>query len=443
MKLAARNLEERACWLISMRWIACLVVFAAVFLGSTVFRLLPHPAALYGIGVLMLLYNTLLSLRRPSLVGRRDDASGRRAILLQVTLDLASLTLLLFFSDLVHNPFTACYFFHVVIASILLPGWTPYFLAGLASFLVGIVLLLQHFGTVPLYPLNLPSLGGAEGGGVTPEGIYLLVTFLAFASSLGITAFFATSLSRYVERVQAKVRQQEKMLGISKLVAGFAHQVNNPLDGLQNCLRQLGDHAGDHPYISESVRRMKAGLDRMALVARKLQEFARPEGMELAEMEVPAVVGAVVRLLEGPCRERNVLLETEVASVPRALGDAYAVQEVLFNICTNALDAMPRGGRLSIRVIEHRDAGVDEDRCVAIDVADTGIGIPADAQDKIFEPFYTTKAATGGTGLGLGLCRMLLSEMGGKIQVRSVEGKGATFRVILPAVSDGGKEARS
>jgi signal transduction histidine kinase len=104
---------------------------------------------------------------------------------------------------------------------------------------------------------------------------------------------------------------------------------------------------------------------------------------------------------------------------------------VLFNLCTNALAAMPNGGRLTLRTLALGSKDEDQMGSVAIEVADTGIGIPRVNLEKIFEPFFTTRADSGGTGLGLGLCRMLISEMGGRIEVRSVLNQGTVFTVVL------------
>jgi signal transduction histidine kinase len=94
---------------------------------------------------------------------------------------------------------------------------------------------------------------------------------------------------------------------------------------------------------------------------------------------------------------------------------------------------MPDGGRLLIRTYVPRRGDVSAEDQVAVEVQDSGIGVPPDRLEKIFEPFYTTKAQSGGTGLGLGLCRMLLSEMSGRIEVDSVPSKGSTFRMLLGA----------
>ena len=121
-------------------------------------------------------------------------------------------------------------------------------------------------------------------------------------------------------------------------------------------------------------------------------------------------------------------------------GDPYTLQEVLFNLCTNALNAMPNGGTLTLRSYALGRKDEDQMGSVAIDVSDTGVGIPRVNLERIFEPFFTTRADSGGTGLGLGLCRMLISEMGGRIEVRSALGQGTTFTVVLNR-ADGGRAA--
>jgi len=130
-------------------------------------------------------------------------------------------------------------------------------------------------------------------------------------------------------------------------------------------------------------------------------------------------------------RSNNVRIRTELGDVPPAQGDPYTLQEVLFNLCSNAFAAMPQGGTLTLRTRALGGRDDDQMDSVAIEVADTGVGIPRVHLEKIFEPFFTTRADSGGTGLGLGLCRMLISEMGGRIEVRSVVEQGTVFTVVL------------
>ncbi len=220
------------------------------------------------------------------------------------------------------------------------------------------------------------------------------------------------------------------MLGIGQLVAGIAHQIANPLDGVQNCLRRIGERVRDDPHLTEYVQLMGEALERIERTAKRVQAFARPRGITLQSTDVNQAVEATLDVL-GPSHGRNIRIEKELGGVAPVQGDPYTLQEVLFNLCTNALNAMPRGGTLTLRTYALGSKDEDQLGSVAIDVSDTGVGIPRVNLGRIFEPFFTTRADSGGTGLGLGLCRMLISEMGGRIEVRSALGQGTTFTVVL------------
>ncbi len=224
-------------------------------------------------------------------------------------------------------------------------------------------------------------------------------------------------------------------------MAGIAHEIANPLDGVQNCLQRIGETVRDDPHLTEYVQMMVAALDRIERTAKRVQAFALPHGITLQATDLNAVVEATLSLL-GPTRRGRVCIRTELGDVPPAQGDPYTLQEVLFNLCTNAFAAMPRGGTLTLRT--RRLGGGDEDQLdsVAVEVADTGVGIPRANLERIFEPFFTTRADSGGTGMGLGLCRMLISEMGGRIEVRSVVQQGTVFTVVLNPAADRAKRVQ-
>jgi signal transduction histidine kinase len=415
---------DGARWLVSLRWWACAIVFTVTFLAHNVLGVLVSPVPLYGVGLAMLGYNLLFAR-----AVRHGDLNGsvERDIFWQILLDLIALTLLLYFSDLSRNPFVVYFVFHMIIAGIYLRGSIPYFFALFTTLVVGAVMAFEYLGWIPVFPLRFP---GEPAGMGSPGALYLLGVFTALASSVWIAVYFTTSIRRYVDRAHAEIRQKEKMLGIGQLVAGIAHQIANPLDGVQNCLRIIGQRVSDDRQLNEYVRMMAEALDRIERTAKRVQAFARPRGIELQTFDVNAAVEATLQVL-GPAPRRDVRIVTELADVPPVQGDPYTMQEVLFNLCTNALAAMPKGGTLTLRTIALGRKDEDQMGSVAAEVEDTGVGIPRLELEKIFEPFYTTRADSGGTGLGLGLCRMLISEMGGRITVRSVLGQGTTFTVVL------------
>ncbi|MGD0516604.1 MAG: ATP-binding protein [Thermoguttaceae bacterium] len=416
---------EGARWLVSLRWLACAAVFGMTWLTSSLLHVVTNPLPLYLVACAMAGYNLIFMLNR------RDPASGEgnveRNIFWQIALDLTALTLLLYFSDLPRNPFLFFFVFHMIIAGMYLRGRAPYFFAAFSTGLVGSVMLLEYLNCIRRFTVKYPS----DANGAPPlDGLYLLGVFAAFAGALWIAVYFTTSIRRYVDRAHAEIRQKEKMLGIGQLVAGIAHQIANPLDGVQNCLRRVGERVKDDPHLTEYVQLMAEALERIERTAKRVQAFARPRGITLQSTDVNQAVEATLEML-GPGHGKNIQIRSELGDVAPVQGDPYTPQEVLFNLCTNALNAMPRGGTLTLRTYALGRKDEDQMGSVAVDVSDTGVGIPRLNLEKIFEPFFTTRSDSGGTGLGLGLCRMLISEMGGRIEVRSALGQGATFTVIL------------
>ena len=188
MRLTANNLEERARWLIAIRWIACLSVLVVIWVLSSRSSLISDPRPLFAVAIAMVAYNLLFeTIYRGRKRVREARRNGRLLIVFQINLDLISLTLLLYFAGLPLNPFILYYVFHIIIASILLPGWVPYSLALLATCLVGSILFLQEYRLIPVHPLAFSWLVLQHGHGTF--GVYSLYTWgvmIALASTLGI-----------------------------------------------------------------------------------------------------------------------------------------------------------------------------------------------------------------------------------------------------------------
>lgn len=415
---------EGAIWLIRLRWAFCAAVFVVIWVSSYVLGAVAYPVPLYAVACVLLGYNLLLEwiVRHDELV---SQIRPERMIFWQVVCDLVLLTLLLYFSDFSRNPFLVYFVFHMVIAGMYLRGITPYALTALVIVMIGGVMLGEYRGWLPRFPLYF-----GNGEATELSGIQLLGNFFALGSTLGLATYFTTSIRRYVDRAHAELRQKEKMVGIGQLVAGIAHQIANPLDGAQNCVRLIGERVREDPHLMNYVRLMTDALHRIEQTAKRVQAFSQPRGISLEKTDVNAAVESTLAIL-GTKLGPNVTVRRELGDIPPVWGDTYTLQEVLFNLCTNALAAMPDGGSLTLRTRSLGYSDDDQMDSVAVEVSDTGVGIPRVNLERIFEPYFTTRADAGGTGLGLGLCRMLITEMGGRIEVRSVLGQGTTFTVIL------------
>jgi signal transduction histidine kinase len=423
---------ESARWFVHLRWVACAIVFVAVIVGWSL-HILPEPLPLLWVGVGMVVCNSGFWFYQQRWVSTRNNVD--RHIAVQIFCDVSALALLLYFSDLTRNPFLYFFSLPMIIAGMYLRGRAPYYFGLFVTLLVGGIMWLEYHDWLPRFPVRF--------AGESPPPLvagYLIVTFVAFASTLWITLYFARSIRAYIDRAHEELRQKEKMVGIGQLVAGIGHQIANPLDGVQNCLRRIGERVRDDARLTEYVQLMEEALDRIEKTTKRVQSFARPRGIELEDTSVNAAVESTLQLL-GPQHKEGITIETTLADVPLVRGDVYTLQEVLFNLCLNAIAAMPDGGVLRLRTLELGPRDDFNPGDVAIEVSDTGVGIPRGNLERIFEPFFTTRADSGGTGLGLGLCRMLISEMDGRIQVRSELNQGTTFTVVLPRAEHAAKES--
>lgn len=412
---------EGARWFVRLRWIASGLVFAIALLGS-VSGVLPDARPHLLVGAAMLVYNTLFW-RLQQTWGATQQRVDRH-IGAQMLCDIMALSALLYVSDLPRNPFVFFYVLPMIIAGMYLRGWAPFGFGVLVTLLLGSVIGLEHLGWLPRFPMHF-----SPDPVVPLAGTYLLTLFVALASTLWVTLYFAVSIRRYVDRAHEEIRQKEKMVGIGQLVAGIGHEIANPLDGVQNCLRRIAEHVKDDPHLTDYVWMMQEALDRIEKTTKRVQSFARPRGVAMQDASVNTAVEVTLQLIRSRRADR-ITFRTELGEVPLVRGDAYTLQEVLFNLLMNAISAMPRGGTLTVRTYRlNRDD--DTTGQVAIEVRDTGTGIPRGNLERIFEPFYTTRAESGGTGLGLALCRLLIAEMDGRIEVRSTLNVGTTFTVVL------------
>ena len=421
---------EGARWLISLRWIACATVVAAALLASEVLGVLPNPIPVCAVAVVMLGFNIWFW------VSQRDYGAGEahvdRFIFYQIVHDLLALSALVYLSDATRNPFLFFFVFHMIVGSMYLHGRMPYVVAALASGLTGIIFLVEYARGAPSFPILLPA---DPPGPRSLDGVYLLWMFSALASTFWLAVYLTTAMHRHVDRAHDELRQKEKMVGMGQLVAGIAHQIANPLDGMQNCLSRIGESVRGDPQLAEYVRMMVDALERIERTAKRVQAFAQPRGVTLQRTEVNTAVESMLQML-GSDHGKNIHIETKLGKVPAVEGDPYTLQEVLFNLVANALAAMPSGGSLTLRTAVVSRPSDGDPGTVAVEISDTGEGIPLELQDRVFEPFFTTRGDAGGTGLGLALSRMMISEMGGRIHVESAPGHGTTFSVILKAARD-------
>jgi PAS domain S-box-containing protein len=236
---------------------------------------------------------------------------------------------------------------------------------------------------------------------------------------------------------QARLSRVVRMEAAGQLAAGIAHDVNNLLTVVQMNVTMLG--VSPDPIARDIARDLEALATRGHGVIRRLLDFARADTREPVALELGAFLNRVHHLVR-PLLGNDITLVMVPPDEPlTVLIDPASLEQVLVNLVLNARHAMPHGGTLRV-ALERRPRAPEGPRAV-IAVTDTGIGMPAEVLGRLFEPFFTTRAGSGGTGLGLTTSRRLLRDAGGDLEVESQPGEGTTFRLVLPLLPPGPREA--
>jgi len=230
-------------------------------------------------------------------------------------------------------------------------------------------------------------------------------------------------------RAEATLREVETLTTMGRVAARVAHEINNPLAGIQNSfLLVKGAISPDHPH-HKYVGAIEREIARIAAVTRQLYETYRPEQDSTGTTSVATVIGDAVAFLEQVNRASDVHVVVELSHRPSVLMlPSVMMRQVVYNLVQNAIEASPKGATVHVRTLVR-------DGDFVLRVRDAGPGIPPEAREKVFEPFFTTKSGrlrTGGMGLGLSLVRRTVAAFGGAIQIADVDGGGCEFIVTVP-----------
>jgi two-component system cell cycle sensor histidine kinase/response regulator CckA len=240
------------------------------------------------------------------------------------------------------------------------------------------------------------------------------------------------------ERATVSLVQAAGLTSVGRLAAGIAHEINNPLAYLLGSLEFLerelvdGEEVGGDPIrvqsIVSAVANAREGAERVRRIARDLMTFARPVAESKQLVDVEAVLDSMVNLAWNEIRHRARLVK-RYSRVPAVVGDQSRLGQVFLNLIVNAAQSIDAAGHSEGAITLSTE--LDGDR-VVVEVGDTGGGIGEDSLPHVFEPFFSTKPASKGAGLGLSICQSIVASHGGEIDVKSGGGQGATFRVSLP-----------
>jgi len=222
----------------------------------------------------------------------------------------------------------------------------------------------------------------------------------------------------------------ERLAALGQMAAGIGHELNNPLATVslsaEALLQRLNKGNFDPALFENYLKIIKEEMTRCESAIKSMLSYVKGKGNENGLVDIPTVLDRTVEMVSFLGRMRGVeVLRSYQEGMPLVPGNESELRQVLLTLIGNALDAMEERGKLTL------EAGIDGDKAL-IKISDTGPGIPPDLFGKIFEPFFTTKSEKGGTGLGLSIAVKIIKKYNGQIEVTSEEGKGASFKIVLP-----------
>ena len=239
--------------------------------------------------------------------------------------------------------------------------------------------------------------------------------------------------TQQLSKIQEHLIQSEKLASMGQLAASISHEVNNPLSGVliynQLIAKKISREDWDKEVILDYLSKMEHELSRSTKLIRSLLDFAVQTEPKIKEVNVNEVLNRALELGIHAGSKENTRVEKDLQSLPTFMEDPDQLEQVFMNLIMNALQAMPTGGKLTLRTFM-------ENRELKIAVQDTGCGIPPENLSKIFTPFFSTKKEVKGVGLGLSVVYGIIQGLKGRIEVESKVGEGTTFTVCLPITQE-------
>ncbi len=259
------------------------------------------------------------------------------------------------------------------------------------------------------------------------------VEVLRGTAGIFITYFMIKALNIFDIEMRKKNEQQsrhivqaEKMTSLGQLAAGIAHEINNPLTnaslGIQTLKNRIASGVSDTEIVGK-LDAVERNIDRASGIARELLQFSHQRGAEAVPVDINDVMRGALTLLQYKLKKVDV--QKDFGRPPAVTGSPGKLEQVFINILSNAVEAMPNGGVISIMTMRSQ-AGV------LIRITDTGTGISKENMSRVFDPFFTTKEPGAGTGLGLSICYGIIKSHHGTIDVASVENRGTTVTITVP-----------
>ncbi|MCK4885970.1 MAG: HAMP domain-containing histidine kinase [Planctomycetes bacterium] len=432
------NLIKRAFWLIRLRWAATAVLGMGVLFSIKILHVSLPVVELSIIAGAMVLYNVALFVLLRHITSDNKNPAHEtisRIITFQISADIIALTSILRYSGGIENPVFLYFVFHMIIASILLSRRQSYFQATLAVLFFGALVILEYFEYIPHY-------GAARLAdyNLYRNSLFVCTTFLVFSTTLYLVVYIMTSISHLLKQQQewyeiANIQLREKDHLKNDYVLRLTHDIRGHLSAIQSCLNIVNDkivgplNEKQMDLIERSYRR--AGKCMAFITALlKLTRMKMTGTLEMGYFPLKNSIFNALAAVQNRAARKEIKIGYNIEDgIDEIYGEPVLIEETIANLLFNAARYTPQNGTIKINVKDQQDS-------ILFEVSDTGIGIPQDDIEKIFDEFYRSDNAReverDGTGLGLSIAKQVIERHHGRIWVKNNPEAGCTFSFTLP-----------
>lgn len=437
-----QRIVQRSYWFIKLRWLA----IAGLFLMILFALLMNLKVQFFGLFIILagLIIHNLLSIRllKKLELENRLGVPVYRHVFYQITVDLIFLTILLYFSGGMENPFILFYSFHIVLGAILLPKKISYWIAVIATFLFLLLGTIEYSEILPSYSLGLFNYS-------TFNLQYILSLFILFSVTNFVLVYLVSNISDALKKqeqwlfvtnkklIESNEQLKDKDRIKDEYVSRISHDIKNDLSVIQTNLTVLkkqipGELTDSQMKFVEIALKRTHQLSDFTSKLLKITRSRLNKTVSKEKFILNDVINRVVEKMKPAADEKNINVSVKLEDTLQAYGDSFSIEEAIMNLVSNSIKYTPDNGKVNI--IGSQKANYNE-----IIVEDTGIGIPKAELNNLFTDFFRASNAKQkkiqGTGLGLSLVYNIIKNNSGFIKVESEENKGSRFYVNIPVAN--------
>lgn len=431
------RLIQSAFWLIRLRWFGVPGIVFVTFLSTKVFKISVESVSIYMLSIIFLAINAIffVMLKKHAQKGDLSQRFINRSINVQISTDLLILTLLLHYSGGVENPFIIYYIFHMIIGSIILSFRESFIQTTFALFLIGMLSIFEYSGIIQHFRLE-----GFVDHDLYKNEIYLIATGFIFITTSYLVVYITSLLASRAKRneeayMRANIELNKRDSLKNEYVLRLTHDIKGHLGAIQSCLIVAVGKMND-PDKTTLEEFMNRALNRTNVLIKFVRDLLHLTKMKLEnrmEENAFSIKESVMNVLENVkvhATEKGVDIVTHIEEgVNEMSGRQLSVEELISNLLMNAVTYSRKNSTVHFIVRE-------EDSYIQMEVKDSGIGIPEDEKQGVFNEFTRAsnakRANIAGTGMGLSIARQIVKNHGGEIWFESQESIGTTFFVKLP-----------